>query len=187
MESGLIFTRYSPYPFIARNPRLSSVYILRKQLHISYQVAHAPVYTLISLLMLFLRPFQSVSPVSFSTLAVSFQSYCSLLYPAHSYLCTPTLDYLAYRAYANARAYLRNGVGALSRYYISRDAKMLSQKRKKFIRAIKNALRDFIRVRKLPARISKNYVTNRSTFYRLHKILLFSFPSYLYAQLTNVF
>jgi len=81
-----------------------------------------------------------VSPVSFSTFAISFQFYCSLLCPAHSYLCTPTLDYLAYRAYANA--YLRNGVGASTRYYVWRDAKTFSQKRKKFIRAIKNALRD---------------------------------------------
>jgi len=50
-------------------------------------------------------------PRSFSISVISFRSYCSLLCPARSYLCTPTLGYLAYRAYANARAYPRNGVG----------------------------------------------------------------------------
>lgn len=124
-----ISCRYFAYPLIARNPpRLSSMYILQKQLRISYQVARAPVCTLISSRALFLCPFWPVSPVSFSTFAISFQSYCSLLCPAHSYLCTPTLDYLAYRAYANA--YLRNGVGASTRYYVCRDAKTFSQKTK---------------------------------------------------------
>lgn len=53
-----ISCRYFAYPLIARNPpRLSSMYILQKQLRISYQVARAPVWTLISSRVLFLCPF----------------------------------------------------------------------------------------------------------------------------------
>lgn len=131
----------------------------------------------------FYAPFGRCSRSLFSIFAVSFQSYCSLLCPARSYLYTPTHDYLVYRAYANARAYPRNGVGASARYYVSRGAKPLSRKRKKFIRPIKNALRDFIRVRKLPAWISKNYITNRSAAVSIGFII---FTSASYSALCTV-
>lgn len=133
--------------------------------------SHRPVFTppLVAMWSLF----------SFSPFFLSFQSYCSPFMP-RVYLCTPTLGYLVYRAYANARAQRRRSFDSLLRF---------PRKRKKFIRTIKNALRDFIRVRKLPAWISKNYeAANRSArlsvsqrIYHFHLPRIFS----VYAQVAQ--
>lgn len=82
------------------------------------------------------------------------------------YLYTPTLEYLAYRAYANARAYPCNGVGTRLVITMRRVSENVKTK-EIYSRDKERVIRDFIHVGKQSVYIKK---LRRSSFYNFSSL-----------------